>query len=161
MLIRITGIILIGSVFHLHAQSISSSIYSNAGDHKVMPGYSLQYTLGELSTQTYTTPQNILTEGFHQGTLTISAIDDLTASSGIRIFPNPSVSNLFIAYEKFSPETQVTLFDMLGRVIMVSNKKVENHVLSLDISNLAQGSYIVQINDGYNQKQYNYTIIKQ
>lgn len=161
MIIRITGIILIGSILQVKAQSVSSSVNSNAGDYKVMPGYSLQYTLGELSVQTYTNAQHTLTEGFQQNTLTISAADDISANSGIRVFPNPSISNLFVASEKFSPETQVTLFDMKGRVVMVSNKKVENHVIRLDISNLAQGSYIIQINDSFNQKQYNYTVIKQ
>lgn len=161
MIIRFTGIVLMGSVIQLHAQSVSSSVNSNAGDYKVMPGYSLQYTLGEPSVQTYTNTQNTLTEGFQQNTLTISAVDGLSANSGIRVFPNPGVSNLFIASEKLSPETQVTLFDMKGRVVMISNKKVENHVIRLDISNLVQGSYVIQINDAFNQKEYNYTIIKQ
>jgi hypothetical protein len=161
MLIRVTGLLIVCSTCQIQAQSVSSSVNSSAGDYKVMPGYSLQYTLGESSVQTYNANQKVLTEGFQQNNLTINAIDEQTANSGIRIFPNPTASTLFIASEKFSPETQVTLFDMLGRVIMVSNKKVENHTLRLDITTLAQGSYIIQIIDNYNQTQYNYTVVKQ
>ncbi len=161
MLIRVTGFLIVCSTCQLQAQSISSSVSSNTGDYKVMPGYSLQYTLGEPSVQTYNSGQKVLTEGFQQNTLTINAIDEQSANSGIRIFPNPAATTLFIAFEKFSPETQITLFDMMGRVIMVSNKKVENHTLRLDINSLSQGSYIIQVMDNYNKKQYNYTVIKQ
>ncbi len=160
MRFRAISFLLILNTLQLQAQSFSSSVTSSAGDYKVMPGYSLQFTLGEPAIQTYSAGLQVLSEGFQQNTLLINAMDNLSILSGIHVFPNPTSAELFIAFEKFSPEIQATMFDMMGHVLMISEKKIQNQTLSLDISNLVQGSYILQIHDFDNRQQYHYTIVK-
>ncbi|HXC06150.1 MAG TPA: gliding motility-associated C-terminal domain-containing protein [Bacteroidia bacterium] len=50
----------------LQAQSISQTVVGSAGTYKATAGGSMAWTVGEVITDTYTSPVNALTQGFHQ-----------------------------------------------------------------------------------------------
>jgi hypothetical protein len=143
----------------LSAQSVSSSVIGNAGAQEGPTGNTIQFTVGEQAVGSFNTGQHLLTEGFQQNNLTISALDEPTQQLHIQIYPNPTESTLFISGKELSSNTQLILFDLIGRVVMISNKKADDHTLQLDISSLTQGTYVIQIND--NLKQYHYKVVKQ
>jgi hypothetical protein len=71
-------------------------------------------------------------------------------ANGIRIYPNPSSSILNVEY---SEDLQLSLFNLLGQLVMSSNSK------SINISNLDQGTYILSAKDSNNNIN-NFKIIK-
>ena len=86
--------------------------------------------------------------------VTVGAPNSLSVESeianGIRIYPNPSSSILNVEY---SEELQLSLFNLLGQLVMSSNSK------SINISNLDQGTYILSAKDSNNNIN-NFKIIK-
>ena len=77
--------------------------------------------------------------------VTVGAPNSLSVESeianGIRIYPNPSSSILNVEY---SEDLQLSLFNLLGQLVMSSNSK------SINISNLDQGTYILSAKDSNN-----------
>jgi hypothetical protein len=86
--------------------------------------------------------------------VTVGAPNSLSVESeianGIRIYPNPSSSILNVEY---SEDLQLSLFNLLGQLVMSSNSK------SINISNLDQGTYILSAKDSNNNIN-NFKIIK-
>jgi hypothetical protein len=86
--------------------------------------------------------------------VTVGAPNSLSVESeianGIRIYPNPSSSILNVEY---SEDLQLSLFNLLGQLVMSSNSK------SINISNLDQGTYILIAKDSNNNIN-NFKIIK-
>ena len=60
-------------------------------------------------------------------------------SSAVNVFPNPAVD--FIWVENFTPGAQVTIFDVNGKLALMSNQS-ENKI---DISSLNPGCYFIVI----------------
>lgn len=86
--------------------------------------------------------------------VTVGAPNSLSVESEIanviRIYPNPSSSILNVEY---SEDLQLSLFNLLGQLVMSSNSK------SINISNLDQGTYILSAKDSNNNIN-NFKIIK-
>lgn len=86
--------------------------------------------------------------------VTVGAPNSLSVESEIanviRIYPNPSYSILNVEY---SEDLQLSLFNLLGQLVMSSNSK------SINISNLDQGTYILSAKDSNNNIN-NFKIIK-
>ena len=62
-------------------------------------------------------------------------IEDLSpAASSIYVYPNPTANRIYIQAESI---TKTTLFDLMGRKVMETNKD------QIDLSNISSGSYIL------------------
>jgi hypothetical protein len=69
----------------------------------------------------------------------VSEIDD----SGLKIYPNPVADQLYVnAKDKIS---SWTIYDMSGRIVL-SQQNLNINTLSIDISNLAIGQYVIKMN---------------
>lgn len=67
-----------------------------------------------------------------------NAVEDVN-SSNVNVYPNPAVN--FIWVENFTPGAQVTIFDVNGKLALMSNQS-ENKI---DISSLNPGCYFIVI----------------
>jgi len=75
------------------------------------------------------------------------SIDEFSTSS-FTVWPNPAKNTLNIsAINNFNNNIQVQIVDMLGRTIQSNDFNSINNI-SLDISNLSKGLYLININDG-------------
>lgn len=81
------------------------------------------------------------------GTLTIEEVLSALEAEGIMIYPNP-VSEMLTVDTKRKRLKSLQLLDLGGRVVM------EQSSLSLDLSNLNDGTYILQIEDQDGQKTF-------
>jgi hypothetical protein len=101
-------------------------VYNNAGT------LLNTYTLGNIPNHFYKSKESSLN-------------NDDNAVTTFAIYPNPAISNVFIATDK---NVDITLYDITGKMI-----KKEPYTLSgIDVSNLHKGIYIMEISLG-NQKQ--------
>jgi hypothetical protein len=65
------------------------------------------------------------------------------------MFPNPATDILSIQFNDTS-ELKVTLFDLLGRKVI--SKVLDSNNSDIDVSTLASGTYIVQMQNENNEK---------
>ncbi len=75
---------------------------------------------------------------------TVLGLDSNEFSSQIVMYPNPVKNNLTISNPVFNAENFIEIFDMTGRTVFTSNAKYETN-LSVDVSNLKSGNYIVKL----------------
>jgi len=90
----------------------------------------------------------------------IVGIDEQKSNKGISIYPNPASEELFICLPSASSdEFQIILTDLSGREIKsMSLFYAETH---LNIQNLENGLYLLQIQDGLGKPVYQQKLLKQ
>jgi len=130
-----------------HAQSLSPEVVAPAGDRFFGTDVSVSWTLGEVMVESYETTTIVLSQGFQQGSLSSTSIEDLFASFGqIRVFPIPTRQTLRIEWEHGQHALQVRLSDLRGRDLM--RKSFRDLYGELDLSHLAEGVYLLHLSDG-------------
>lgn len=127
------------------AQSTSPEVIGSAGDHYSNGTTQMSWTLGEISTETYSDANNQLTQGFHQVTLMVTAIDDQLESLAVQVFPNPVADQLNISLEESTQAHRFRLLDASGKQLQVRESFFLN--AEIDFSNYAKGTYFLHISD--------------
>jgi PKD repeat protein len=75
----------------------------------------------------------------------VSVIDLKT--NGLRLYPNPVNERLFVAWDKpVSDVTRITISTLDGKNVIMFTQ--EGRVMSTDLSNIAQGIYVIEIQSG-------------
>lgn len=142
----------------LSAQSgeLSPDVVASAGDSFSDNNLILEWTLGELATESFE-GNLFLSQGFHQPGENITSIDNPLSSLGlIKVYPNPSRDRIFIEREK-GGEIEVALRDIRGRILI--EHTVSNSIDQLNLSQLPSGIYILHMRDE-NQAAVNIRIQK-
>jgi hypothetical protein len=73
------SILFLAGALFCSAQSIEREVVASSGDYFEGAGISLSWTLGEIATETYTSGNTILTQGFQQPGVTVRIFVDLSA----------------------------------------------------------------------------------
>jgi hypothetical protein len=81
--------------------------------------------------------------------------------NSISFWPNPVNNNLNITAKDFgfSNDVSVSIYDMMGKEILKVSDFNDPNALSVDVSSLSNGVYIVNLTDG--QQTINKRIIKE
>jgi hypothetical protein len=91
----------------------------------------------------------------------LTGIVQTQSASSFKVYPVPAKNslNVSIVNAGFTPEL-ITIFDMTGR--KVEEEKVSGHstLYSIDVSKLAEGTYILKVSGNNNQKLARFTVIK-
>lgn len=120
------------------------STYSNADG-------SIEFTLGEIITNTITTNDYIVTQGFNQSYIDVIP-QDVTGignnSVTIDVFPNPTSDHLTINIPNFEKEVTMRLFSIDG--IEMTNGKFSTQT-QLNIASYPQGVYLLILTNDENQ----------
>ncbi|MBP6183141.1 T9SS type A sorting domain-containing protein [Flavobacterium sp.] len=139
------------------AQINTVQVVGSAGNTARSGNTLLTWTIGEPIVNTATTTNNVLTQGFNQGLLLITAIDELKNTT-ISIQPNPTSDFVIIKLDDQNLiNAQYTLTDINGKVIQ--QNKIENKQTSVSFQDLANTTYFIQVSTN-NQKAKTFKIIK-
>ncbi|MDY0159711.1 MAG: T9SS type A sorting domain-containing protein [Bacteroidales bacterium] len=136
---------LIFSVFCLINICYSQEILSSGGGFDYNINGSISYTIGEPITETLISNNKILTQGFQQSRISITAIENIEFENiDISIYPNPTDSYIYISiesdtYYKFA----YILIDINGKIIL--QEQFNNNFKDINIKSLPQGAYILKI----------------
>jgi hypothetical protein len=121
---------------------------------------SLEWTLGELSTETYSKSIGILTQGFHQ-----SKLDQVTGleetDNYIFVYPNPVQKSLNLKITE-SGSYGVELFTLMGQRVtnenFTSSDAVQIH--TIEVFNLNAAIYFLYIKNSATGKKHFFKIVK-
>ena len=126
---------------NVYAQHLSPSVIGSAGASFSNSTANTDLTVGELSTETYSS-NIILTQGFHQGTIeVVSSVIEI--EEVIKVYPNPTTSLLNIELEK-NGNLDLVLIDINGKIVL-QDKMQNQQTKQLDLSRIRQGNYFLHI----------------
>jgi hypothetical protein len=143
------------------AQSLTPEVVATAGDHFATAGAQMSWTLGEPVIETYTSPTTQLTQGFHQTTLSIVAVNDPASDFQVRVYPNPTADRVNIEAQASSPAFGVAIFDAQGRALLIQSAAPQAPLRTLDLSGYAPGLYLLHLRSQDGQNIQAFKIIKQ
>jgi hypothetical protein len=126
-------------------QTLPRSVISSAGGQFISSAGSLEWSLGEIMTETYSHDGGFLTQGFQQPSRVIvtSLVEDETATL---IYPNP-VSRFLYVKTASDHEWQVELFDLHGKRMMSPIQKIDDTRIEVDLLGLPTAIYLLGISD--------------
>ena len=71
-------------------QSLDQQVIGSSGLQYVTVSARVAFTIGEPLTATLTGQDGIITQGFHQGTLTVTSVREELAATALSVHPNPA-----------------------------------------------------------------------
>ncbi len=134
------------AVFTANAQSKSPELVSSAGDSFKNTSYQLDWSIGELLTETYSADGKLLTQGFHQNNYTVSTVIAQAPQVDFTItaFPNPTTDFIRLNVEGTNVENlKYTITDISGKVLQ-NNRLLENNQ-QISFANYTVGTYLITI----------------
>ncbi|MES2140658.1 MAG: T9SS type A sorting domain-containing protein [Bacteroidota bacterium] len=152
------SLILFCAIHYSDAQSLSPQVISSSGTSFTNGSNQLEWTLGELSTSPLTNGSNSLTQGFHQGNLNITSIDNFDDTYGLTIFPNPAIDLIQIQFEKGNENNLIELYSAEGKLLLTQSSNYQT-LCQIDIGMYDIGTYLIKINNK-NTKGKSYRIVK-
>lgn len=140
--------------------SFAQEVISAAGETQSNSGYEVSWTVGEPIINTSYSGNTILTQGFHQSKLIITAVDKLIESSNlVNVFPNPTAQFVIIKFDQLPEKNIYGLFDINGKLL--SSKEIKSTETQIDLTPYANGSYLLKIIQEDNLPLQTFKIIKQ
>lgn len=133
-------------------------IVSTQGDSYTNGTNTIDFTIGEPVIESESDGTNDLTQGFHQTKLLVTSVNDIDKNFKVSVFPNPTSQFITIKIENVKGETY-QLFDINGKV--VSTGRLTSASSKVDLSGLANGTFILSISNNKNKQLKTYQIIKQ
>ncbi|MEO0898155.1 MAG: T9SS type A sorting domain-containing protein [Bacteroidota bacterium] len=147
MKVLITSLLMALSTSVVCAQHLTPEVVASAGESFETQWVSLDWTLGEIMTETFDGTL-ILTQGFQQPEDRATSIEAPLADLGdIKVFPNPTRDAFFIEMEH-GKSMAISLFDMSGRI--VHQQRISESQTEINLSSLSRGIYILRMADGKN-----------
>jgi len=138
----------------------AQEVISPAGAHGSSASVLLSWTVGEPVIETFSGSAFVLTQGFHQGRLTITAIDPYTLMGvEIHVYPNPTSAGATVSIlNGFSQGHQLMLFDSEGRVLLT--KKIRNACETIGLESYPPGVYMIRIQHVSQPGSQTFSIVK-
>lgn len=141
------------------ANIIAQEVVSTAGETQSISGYEISWTLGEPIIQTISSGSTILTQGFHQSKLTVTAIDELLVSDfGLKVYPNPTSEFIVIKINKLENNPAFSLYNLSGKLLQ--SQSIYATETQINLNEYASGTYLLKLNQEFNQPLQTFKIVK-
>lgn len=129
----------------VQAQSLSSSVIGSAGENFNATIGSLEWTLGEIMTETYKESMGYLTQGFHQpATIKITGLED-PEEKNVFVYPNPAREVLYVKTIE-NGDYQFELFDLQGQKLISKNtSSIGTQIHTMEIHQFRAAIYLLRI----------------
>lgn len=129
-----------------YSQSLSPEVIATAGDHFSTASAQLSWTLGEPVSETfYGEGTTILTQGFHQTNLMITALADFSADFKVSVYPNPTAEWLNVEAPDAPAAFGLELFDVTGKPLQFLPAEPQSERRTVDLSGLTPGMYLLRL----------------
>lgn len=131
----------------LTGQINGPEILSSAGESFQSTTMQLDWTIGEISVNSYSGTNTMLTEGFHQPTYVYTKTIELPTEIGkITILPNPVSDKVQISMNFEQHRViDIQLIDEQGKSIWTKQVNGKNFIETKDLSQLTNGVYFLNL----------------
>ncbi len=131
----------------LNAQSISPEVKATAGDQNTVGTTSISWTIGETFVETASGSSSEVTQGFHQPSYVLVALDHpLSSTLQIDVFPNPTQERVFLEFERDQEtELSVQLINLTGQVLQEKTSFELTERLEFDMAQVPAGQYFLRV----------------
>ena len=144
MIVFLQLTIFIGLTNNAIAQELNPSVISAGGETFTASGYSLDFVIGEIVTESFTEQGVMLTQGFLQGKEGETTINEQTINAdNIDVYPNPSSDMVYIKCEAKDKPIHIEIVDMQGCV--VSLVQFKNNPMAVSLNQLKPGLYVLRL----------------
>ena len=146
VLIAIIGLL----SFTAKSQTLTPSVVSSSGGFYSNGSGMLSFTVAEMTmVQTFSSINNMLTQGFQQPEDLTTGVNEQVAESGdISLYPNPSNGNFVLSYtNNDNSEVLIRIYNLAGQVVLEkqASQSIGSNKVNFDISNFNQGMYILEL----------------
>lgn len=144
--LKLSVILLLGiGLTGLHAQTNFPELVSSSGNHFENSGFQLDWSIGEIAIETYAQGSFTLTQGLHQNTYTVTAIEDSPLFDvNITAYPNPASAFITIENsEDLQKELSIEFSDIQGKVYLKEEFSDAKKQINLDA--FSSGVYFLNI----------------
>ena len=129
-----------------YSQSLSPEVIATAGDHFSTSSAQLSWTLGEPVSETFSGEgTTILTQGFHQTNVMITALADFSADFKVSVYPNPTAEWLNVEAPDAPTAFGLELFDVTGKPLQFLPVEPQGERRTVDLSGLTPGMYLLRL----------------
>ena len=117
-------------------------VVASGGDDFRNSNGSLQWTVGEIVTESYSNDAGGLNQGFHHGSISVTKISENILNREISAFPNPAGRIVVI---KFDKETcfEYVVYHMSGEAVLQGKEK--QRMFNMPVDQLTSGIYFLKI----------------
>jgi hypothetical protein len=133
-----------------NAQHLSPTVIGSAGASFSTSTASMDMTVGEVVIETFNN-NTILTQGFHQGIIKVETIVTEIVEN-VKVYPNPTTSIITVELEK-NGNAELILIDVNGKIVL-QEKMANQQKKGLDLRQLAEGNYFLQLIMGGKKSVY-------
>lgn len=142
---KLTTFFLGAMLLLLSGKSQAQEVISSAGVNYNSENLQLSWTIGEPMVETFSAGGTILTQGFHQSKLVITAIGPIElAGFDIEVYPNPTSHEVNIKLNKGNiSKLRFFLYTSQGEQIL--QQKFSSQAEKLNMQLLAPGYYMLKI----------------
>jgi hypothetical protein len=134
---------------NLQAQILHHQTFSTQGKNILTSsGFFLSQSIGQNSPSgTFKNSEIVVQQGFQQYAVTKYRLNSVGFTT--KVYPNPFVSSLTIEFShSFNEEVEVTLYDLSGKLIKLSNEKLVGNIMNVNLEDVVDGQYILCLNFG-------------
>ena len=132
-----------------YSQDMPQQVIGSAGDQHTNESASVSWTVGEVSTATFSSSSVTLSQGFQQGNLTINTlVDQDMLDFNLKAYPNPVIDILLLETDEKQQMYQV--INMQGEVVL--NGNITAVLQEIDFTNLPNGVYLLSVDQKQTHK---------
>jgi hypothetical protein len=126
-------------------QHASPELICSSGGSFGNSTYQIDWSIGELATSVHSAGTYLLTEGFHQGNLTVTAVEDWQKDFKISVFPNPATDyiNLNLAGNLNLKGLKYKVTDISGKDKIVN--EIQSATQTINCEQFSSGIYFLTI----------------
>lgn len=127
-----------------YGQSLSPQVTGTAGDHFANAGAQLSWTIGEPISETFAANNAVMTQGFHQTEIVVTALEKINPDFAFEVFPNPVAEKLQLKFDAGKEKYSLEIRDIQGKLVFCENINNETNK-SIDVSAFGAGVYFLNV----------------
>ena len=130
---------------HGTAQQVTPTVVCSGGETFTTASLSLDFTVGEIVSESLTSTGLLLTQGFNQGPDANTGIEEkLTNEKDLLIYPNPAADRIYLLYNNTNTRpVSAEVRDIQGRSIV--HTCFDTNPLQINLEKTAPGFYTVAV----------------
>lgn len=139
--------VLLFTMFQSAAQDLKHQMISSQGASvETESGIRITQTIGQQSITGNSSGDVIVQQGYQQSFWKILVSQNTIDTNVIKLYPNPASDILYVHFGALTDlPIHLSLFDINGRLVFNQNLRIENSQISIDVSSLDMGMYLIEL----------------